>query len=207
MWSAIVREKELQKRFPSGCVHACQGISIGNAWREPFSRIVKGYDPIAHPILGPLIEGGPAALVKEYGLRHSETAADVTGMTSRPVPSLSFGSGLCIVAVDLASVLGGHPFYGESDPYECSVFDDLVPFHFSCVLHHMEARDVPDRLGRFLHCALDRIIPAPWRTSHQFDYLPDYHPTLIQMAGRLTNKASAPAAGWPADPDILWAGQ
>jgi len=51
---------------PFGYVHVCQGISIGNAWRKPLSKIIEEYDPYANPILEPLIRGGPVALVEKY---------------------------------------------------------------------------------------------------------------------------------------------
>jgi hypothetical protein len=61
---------------PLGYVHVCQGISIGNAWRRPFSEIVGGYDPHGNPIIGPLIRGGPAALVESFRLLPDESYAD-----------------------------------------------------------------------------------------------------------------------------------
>lgn len=53
---------------PLGYVHVCQGITIGNAWEQPFSRIIRTYNPSSHPIIGPLLEGGPVALVKGFDL-------------------------------------------------------------------------------------------------------------------------------------------
>jgi organic radical activating enzyme len=61
---------------PFGHVHACQGISIGNAWRKPFSRIIEEYNPRENPILEPLIRGGPVALVETHNLSHEQTYAD-----------------------------------------------------------------------------------------------------------------------------------
>jgi len=61
---------------PFGYLHVCQGISIGNAWRKPFSEIIEEYNPYANPILEPLIHGGPAALVEKFGLPHDEVYAD-----------------------------------------------------------------------------------------------------------------------------------
>jgi MoaA/NifB/PqqE/SkfB family radical SAM enzyme len=46
-----------------GYVHVCQGISMGNLFRIPLKRIVEEYEPLRHPVIGPLIEGGPAALI------------------------------------------------------------------------------------------------------------------------------------------------
>jgi len=61
---------------PLGYVHVCQGLSIGNAWQRPFSEIIQFYDASSHPIMKPLVEGGPAALVKEFGISHERTYAD-----------------------------------------------------------------------------------------------------------------------------------
>jgi hypothetical protein len=61
---------------PFGYVHVCQGISIGNVWRKPLSKIIGEYDPYANPVLEPLIRGGPVALVEKYNLPHDEAYAD-----------------------------------------------------------------------------------------------------------------------------------
>jgi len=61
---------------PLGYVHVCQGLSIGNAWQRPFSEIIQSYDAYSHPIMKPLVEGGPVALVKEFGLPCEQTYAD-----------------------------------------------------------------------------------------------------------------------------------
>ncbi len=61
---------------PSGWLHICQGVTIGNLFERPLREILANYDPLAHPIAGPLLEGGPAALVTRYGLPHEESYAD-----------------------------------------------------------------------------------------------------------------------------------
>ena len=61
---------------PLGNVHVCQGISIGNAWQKPFSKIIEEYNPYENPILEPLIRGGPVALVEKFDLSHDEFYAD-----------------------------------------------------------------------------------------------------------------------------------
>jgi len=61
---------------PFGNLHLCQGISVGNVFRTPLSEICKTYDPDSHPITGPLLKGGPAELVRQFGLPHMETYAD-----------------------------------------------------------------------------------------------------------------------------------
>ncbi|MFC2105488.1 radical SAM protein [Candidatus Bipolaricaulota bacterium] len=59
-----------------GNVHVCQGLVMGNLWERPLIEIVQSYEPRAHPIIGPLLEGGPAALVGKYALPHEDTYAD-----------------------------------------------------------------------------------------------------------------------------------
>jgi hypothetical protein len=61
---------------PLGYVHVCQGISIGNAWQKPFSKIIEEYNPYENPILEPLVRGGPVALIEKFGLPHDEVYAD-----------------------------------------------------------------------------------------------------------------------------------
>jgi hypothetical protein len=53
-----------------GHIHLCQGLVMGNVWQRPLEETVAAYDPQAHPIVGPLMEGGPAALVERYDLPH-----------------------------------------------------------------------------------------------------------------------------------------
>jgi MoaA/NifB/PqqE/SkfB family radical SAM enzyme len=61
---------------PLGYVHICQGISIGNVFTTSLARICREYDPGTHPITGPLLAGGPAELVRRYGLEAKEGYAD-----------------------------------------------------------------------------------------------------------------------------------
>lgn len=51
-----------------GQVQVCQGISIGNVWERPLREIMETYDPDTHPVCGPLLRGGPAALAVAYGV-------------------------------------------------------------------------------------------------------------------------------------------
>jgi MoaA/NifB/PqqE/SkfB family radical SAM enzyme len=67
---------------PLGYVHACQGISIGNAWQKPLSKIIAEYNPYENPILEPLVLGGPVALVEKFGLPHDEVYADACHLCS-----------------------------------------------------------------------------------------------------------------------------
>jgi len=60
----------------SGHLHLCQGLSIGNLFHTPLREICATYVPDAHPVVGPLLRGGPAALLQKYGLAHRDTYAD-----------------------------------------------------------------------------------------------------------------------------------
>jgi len=61
---------------PLGYIHVCQGLCIGNAWQQPFSEIIQSYDVNLHPIMKPLFEGGPVALVNKFNISHDENYAD-----------------------------------------------------------------------------------------------------------------------------------
>jgi hypothetical protein len=59
-----------------GHLHVCQGLTIGSLFERPLVEIVATYAPQAHPIVGPLLEGGPVALVERYSLPHEEAYVD-----------------------------------------------------------------------------------------------------------------------------------
>jgi len=59
-----------------GNLHLCQGLIMGSLFERPLVEIVTSYDPGAHPIVGPLLSGGPAALVERYDLPHEEAYVD-----------------------------------------------------------------------------------------------------------------------------------
>jgi len=61
---------------PSGNLHICQGISIGNLTERPLVEIMRDYNPDTHPIVGPLLAGGPVEIVKRYELPHAQAYAD-----------------------------------------------------------------------------------------------------------------------------------
>jgi MoaA/NifB/PqqE/SkfB family radical SAM enzyme len=61
---------------PLGNLHICQGIAIGNLFEKPLKQICQEYDAEVHPVCGPLLNGGPAALVSEYNLPHASHYAD-----------------------------------------------------------------------------------------------------------------------------------
>jgi hypothetical protein len=53
---------------PFGNIHVCQGIIAGNVWESSLASVVRGYDPHTHPVIGPLVEGGPARLAEVMGV-------------------------------------------------------------------------------------------------------------------------------------------
>lgn len=59
-----------------GNVHLCQGLSIGNCWETPISKLVQDYRAESHPICYPLVKGGPAQLAKDYGIQTVEEYVD-----------------------------------------------------------------------------------------------------------------------------------
>jgi len=61
---------------PFGYLHICQGISIGNLLERPLAEILAGFRPDEHPIVGPLLDGGPAEIVRRYNLAHEDGYAD-----------------------------------------------------------------------------------------------------------------------------------
>lgn len=54
---------------PFGWVHLCQGLTMGNCLATPLPALVAAYRAAAHPIVGPLVAGGPAALAETFGFR------------------------------------------------------------------------------------------------------------------------------------------
>jgi hypothetical protein len=61
---------------PFGYVHICQGLSIGNLWKQPLSKIMAEYDPDQHPICRPLHNRGPAGLIEEQGISPAGSYVD-----------------------------------------------------------------------------------------------------------------------------------
>jgi MoaA/NifB/PqqE/SkfB family radical SAM enzyme len=61
---------------PLGNLHICQGISIGNLFHRPLSEIWVDFVPEDHPIVGPLLRGGPAELARHYDISAKTAYAD-----------------------------------------------------------------------------------------------------------------------------------
>ena len=49
---------------------------MGNMWKRPLSALATEYRAESHPICGPLAEGGPALLAKQYDADHEEEYVD-----------------------------------------------------------------------------------------------------------------------------------
>ena len=70
---------------PLGYLHVCQGISMGNLFAEPLKTICDRYDPEGHPVIGPLIAGGPVELADRYGVGELQDGyADACELCYRP---------------------------------------------------------------------------------------------------------------------------
>jgi hypothetical protein len=61
---------------PLGNVHICQGLSMGNVFKSTLKAMCEAYDPDDHPVIAPLLAGGPAELVRRYDLPHEGSYAD-----------------------------------------------------------------------------------------------------------------------------------
>jgi MoaA/NifB/PqqE/SkfB family radical SAM enzyme len=61
---------------PLGNVHVCQGLTMGNYIETSLAEVLNSYDPDSHPVCGPLLSGGPAALAKKYKLLHADRYVD-----------------------------------------------------------------------------------------------------------------------------------
>jgi MoaA/NifB/PqqE/SkfB family radical SAM enzyme len=69
---------------PEGNVHLCQGISLGNVFRDSLSSICSAFNPDSHPIVEPLLSGGPAELIRRFGLEtDDDDAADACHLCYR----------------------------------------------------------------------------------------------------------------------------
>lgn len=61
---------------PLGYLHICQGISLGNLFEQRLVDIVRAIEPEKHPIVGPLLAGGPALLAQQYDITPAPAYAD-----------------------------------------------------------------------------------------------------------------------------------
>lgn len=63
-----------------GNVLFCQGISMGNLREKPLKEMMSRQACEQHPVIGPLVLGGPAALAKKHGIRTRRSYADACHM-------------------------------------------------------------------------------------------------------------------------------
>lgn len=61
---------------PFGYLYPCQGLVVGNLKHASLSQIVRRYNPSSRPVIGPILHGGPAELVRMYSLPLHDTYAD-----------------------------------------------------------------------------------------------------------------------------------
>lgn len=61
---------------PLGHAHLCQGISLGNVFSVPLEELCAAWRPERHPIIGPLLHGGPAELTRHHAVPHEPAYAD-----------------------------------------------------------------------------------------------------------------------------------
>jgi hypothetical protein len=61
---------------PFGNVHICQGISIGNIFTTSIADVCRNFNPSVHPIIAPLLKGGPLELAKKYQISTAGAYAD-----------------------------------------------------------------------------------------------------------------------------------
>jgi MoaA/NifB/PqqE/SkfB family radical SAM enzyme len=61
---------------PYGNLHACQGLLIGNIYKDELSEIIDSFDPKSHPVIEPLIKGGPLQIAREYDLPYEDSYVD-----------------------------------------------------------------------------------------------------------------------------------
>ncbi len=59
-----------------GNVHLCQGLLLGNLEETGLKTLLDDYEPHSHPIIGPLVAGGPAELVRRFDLPHEDGYVD-----------------------------------------------------------------------------------------------------------------------------------
>lgn len=89
---------------PFGNLHICQGVVIGNIFEKPLAQICAEFDADSHPVCGPLMNGGPVALVHEYGLPHDSEYADACHLCYEARTTLR---------VRIPEILGPDQMYGK----------------------------------------------------------------------------------------------
>ncbi|MBI5877923.1 MAG: radical SAM protein [Chloroflexi bacterium] len=103
---------------PFGLIHICQGITIGNLFETPLAELCARYNPDAHPIIGPLMRGGPAALARDYDVSHNEGYADACHLCDQTRRALRSR---------FSETLAPDPMYGVFESQHRSIMDRKKP--------------------------------------------------------------------------------
>jgi len=74
--SVCYRGRAADKLAPLVMHRPWETFSMGNLLETPLKQIMENYDPDGHPVIGPLLRGGPAELVRQFGLEHATGYAD-----------------------------------------------------------------------------------------------------------------------------------
>lgn len=90
---------------PFGNLHMCQGLTVGSVFETPLKVLCENYDSESHPIIAPLLQGGPAELVRRFGLSHRPAYADAC--------ELCYSARLALRA-QFPELLGPDQMYGVS---------------------------------------------------------------------------------------------
>jgi len=77
---------------------------FGNLFEKQLTEICAEYDPDTHPICGPLMNGGPVALMTEYGLPHAPDYADACHLCYEA---------RSVLRARMPEILGPDQMYGE----------------------------------------------------------------------------------------------
>ncbi len=77
----MCRVRNQRLRTPASFLVAVNGRKWGsyqayNVFGTSLKELCEEYDPVAHPICGPLLTCGPVALVMEYALPHDQKCVD-----------------------------------------------------------------------------------------------------------------------------------
>lgn len=57
-------------------LYPCQGIVVGNLEATTLEEVIRTYNPVTHPIVAPILRGGPVELVREFDLDLKRTYHD-----------------------------------------------------------------------------------------------------------------------------------
>ena len=63
-----------------GNVLFCPGVSMGNILETPLKKILSKESCDRHPVIAPLVSGGPVALARQHGIRTKRAYADACHM-------------------------------------------------------------------------------------------------------------------------------